>query len=302
MRFVLLIAAAVVAVIAGYAAMQMSGNPAPEPVPVAQETSVAPVNEVMVLISKADIDLGEVVTQDMIDVQPMPKHLVPPGFIVSGTPAADKLVGSVVRSSFKKDEPFILSKLTGFNERGFLAAALPAGKRAVTIPVDAISGVAGYVFPGDRVDIVLTQNVPGDVKVSGIRSSGKPVVTEIVAANAMVLAVNTRDVSGAVNATPTSVTLQVNQEDVQKLRQAEKFGALSLALRSLKDKDGSDIEVATPNDVIIRIIRGVGRGNDSVVIVPDVGPHARPTTSEETSSEKEATVSDNQATYVEDNR
>ena len=84
-------------------------------------------------------------------------------YYTEGSPDADmsKLLGTVVRNPVTAGQPLTRGALVGPNDRGFLAAALGPGMRAVTVPVSATSGVGGFIFPGDRVDMVLTQEVIG---------------------------------------------------------------------------------------------------------------------------------------------
>ena len=107
-------------------------------------------------------------------------HRRPP----DGDPA--KLIGTVVRNPITAGQPITQGSLVGPNDRGFLAAALGPGMRAVTVPVSATSGVAGFVFPGDRVDLVLTQAVAGGGEGPPLR------VSETIVRNLRVLATDQR--------------------------------------------------------------------------------------------------------------
>jgi pilus assembly protein CpaB len=183
----------------------------------------------------------------------------------------------VARGAFSEREPFTESKLANPNDPSFLAATLGANMRAVTIATDAVSGIAGYVFPGDHVDVFITHNIPSEEKnrqLKGFARGGdKPEYTEILVPNARVLAVNVRPATNkelTVN-TPTSITLEVDTDHAQALRLAEKVGTLSLALRPLKDKEVDDsaeparavtltkATVSMQNSVEgVRIVRGAG--------------------------------------------
>jgi pilus assembly protein CpaB len=95
-------------------------------------------------------------------------------------------LGRVVRNEITAGQPITHGALIKPGERGFLAAALGPGMRAVTVPVSNISSVAGFVFPGDRVDIVLTQSVSGG-------GDGQPLkVSETIIRNIRVLATDKR--------------------------------------------------------------------------------------------------------------
>ena len=280
MRFVALLVAAVIAVVAGVAALQMSSKPTADsaltPVASRQNSDVA---TVQVLVARQPIEVGAVLDDAMIEKQPWPSHLVLDGFITSDSPDAT-MAGKVARASFQANEPITRNKIANPNDPSFLAAALPAGMRAVTVATDAISGVAGYVFPGDRVDIIITHNIPNDVEVRSnrqARAMNKPDVSEVLVPNVRVLAVNVRQPAGkeAASSTPSSITLEVREEDVQSIRLAEKVGALSLALRPLKDDPTA--EPSPTRSVMltgvkifggeaasgVRIVRGAGEKQDT---------------------------------------
>src|SRR5690606_39309743 len=85
----------------------------------------------------------------------------------------ESLNGTVVRNAITAGQPLTKGAIVSPGDRGFLAAALGPGMRAITIPVSSLTGVAGLVFPGDRVDLLLTQTIKGDgpeLKVSETRS------------------------------------------------------------------------------------------------------------------------------------
>lgn len=247
MRFIILIIVIVVALIAGFAALQftMEDQPAPAPLPTPTETIVVPeettnIETVDIIVARNDIPIGTIIDDTMLDTQPWPQHLIVPGFIIQGTPEAN-LLGMVSRAEFKAREPVVTSKLANPNDSNFLAASLPKGMRAVTMQVDAISGVAGYIFPGDKVDVLLTHNIPQLLSEDNDGTgTNTPRVAEVIVAGAKVLAVNLRgsgqDPNGNVGP-PNNVSLEISIRDAQRLRLAENNGTLSLALRSLKDED-----------------------------------------------------------------
>ncbi len=178
MRFLLLLVAAVVAIFAGVAALQLSGaQHAADNAPVTgtntmqQSANSANVLTVDVLVARQPIPAGTEITAAMIDRQPWPENLVLDGFIVGNGPDAN-VIGKVTRATLQAREPLIASKLAAPGDSGFLAASLPEGMRAITIALDAITGVAGYVFPGDRIDIILTHDIPGKGKSASAGGGG----------------------------------------------------------------------------------------------------------------------------------
>lgn len=260
MRFVFFIVAAVVVIVAGVVVLRLNQTP-PEPPPVAQAEAPKEVNieTVDVLVARSDIQVGAVVDNSMVDVQPWPKHLVLNGFITNA-PESGGVVGKIVRSPIQAREPFIKTKLANPNDPGFLAAGLPAGMRAITISIDSITGVGGYVFPGDHVDVLFTHNLAGGDKG---QSSGKASVSEVVAPNVRVISVGERAVvdpnSGGAKdaASAKSVTVEVSEEFVQRIRLAEKNGFLSLVLRSIKD-DNSNVPSPSTLSELSKVSGGAG--------------------------------------------
>ena len=273
MRLLLLLVAAVVAILAGVAALQLSGPPPAEKPQAQAQNGVAPdVATVDVLVARAGIPAGTQITPAMIDRQPWPENLVLEGFIVGTTPEAANVVGKITRAPLQPREPLLVSKLAGKDDAGFLAATLPAGMRAITIGTDAITGVAGFVYPGDRVDIVFTHSIPekgaggNRPPAAGLAALGmagsSASVAEVLAANVPVLAVNIRSndagsgfspaagllgsateaigaatgVAGGGSSSPSSLTLQVTDIQAEKIRLAERVGNISVALRSVQDR------------------------------------------------------------------
>jgi pilus assembly protein CpaB len=209
----------------------------------------------------------------MVDKQPWPDHLVLEGFI-TGDVASSGVVGKIARAPVLAREPITLSKLADADQPGFLAYSLKEGMRAMTLATDAVSGIAGYVFPGDRVDVLFVHNLTGE--------SSLPAVSEVIAADVRVLAINLRDpsITSAVSSmvtgsggAPSTITVEVSEEMAQKLRLAEKVGSLSLTLRSIRDKGKGEAVAATHLGSLsheymtggtgesVRIIRGVGEKN-----------------------------------------
>jgi pilus assembly protein CpaB len=165
-------------------------------------------------------------------------------YYVEGQPDGDprKLLGTVVRYQITAGQPVTRGALVGPQDRGFLAAALGPGMRAITVPVNVSSGVAGFVFPGDHVDMVLTQQVQGG-------GDGPPLkVSETIIRNLRVLATDQRvtdkDDDGKTQVkTFSNVTLEVTPRIAEKVAVAQSMGTLSLSLRSIADNT-SELERA----------------------------------------------------------
>jgi pilus assembly protein CpaB len=231
-KLVLLIGALIVAAVTAVTAKNMfSGAGAPS----AAAKPALPAGP-EVLVATRSLPVGTIIDAEAFRFQRWPEGLVQPAYYIKGKPGvrpAD-LVGTVVRNEITAGQPFTQGTLIKPGERGFLAAALGPGMRAVTVAVSATSGVAGFVFPGDRVDIVLTQEVAGG-------GEGTPLkVSETVMRNVRVLATDQRmDAKGedgkAVVQRFSMVTLEVTPKIAEKIAVAQKIGDLSLSLRSLAD-------------------------------------------------------------------
>lgn len=231
-KIALLAGALIVAVTAAFLARSMfADSAAPEATAAAMPN---PQDMPHVLVATKSLPVGTIVSADAYRYQPWPKELVEEAYYIEGKADAEKLVGSVVRTAIAAGQPVTQGSLIQPGDRGFLAAALAPGMRAVTVPVSIQSSVAGFVFPGDRVDLMLTQSVPGG-------GDGAPLkVAETIVRNLRVLATDQRtDAMGEdgkpVVQTYSNVTLEVTPRIAEKISVAQTIGAISLSLRSIAD-------------------------------------------------------------------
>src|SRR5689334_25296359 len=157
-KLVLLIGALIVAAVTAVTAKNMfSGAGAPS----ASARPAVPAGPEVLVATRA-LPVGTIIDAESFRFQMWPEGLVQPAYYIKGQNAnPSDLLGTVVRSEITAGQPITTGSLIKPGERGFLAAALGPGMRAVTVPVSVTSGVAGFVFPGDRVDLVLTQAVEG---------------------------------------------------------------------------------------------------------------------------------------------
>jgi pilus assembly protein CpaB len=152
-----------------------------------------------------------------------------------------------VRNPITAGEPITQGSLVAPGDRGFLAAALGPGMRAVTIPVSARTGVAGFVFPGDHIDLVLTQTVKG-TEQQPLKAS------ETIIRNLRVLATDQsatqEQVEGKTKVKAFStVTVEVTPKIAEKIAVAQTIGTLSLSLRSLADNSAELEQAIASGDV-----------------------------------------------------
>jgi pilus assembly protein CpaB len=186
-----------------------------------------------ILVATRALPVGTIIEPDSFRYQPWPKDLIENAYYLKGEADPASLSGTVVRSPVTAGQPVTKGALVKPGDRGFLAAALGPGMRAVTVPVSAQSGVAGFVFPGDRIDLVLTQTVEGG-DGPALRAS------ETIVRNLRVLATDqrtsTEDADGKKEVkTFSTVTLETTPRIAEKIAVAQSVGALSLSLRSIAD-------------------------------------------------------------------
>ncbi|GAA4020402.1 hypothetical protein GCM10022280_20960 [Sphingomonas swuensis] len=189
-----------------------------------------------ILVARKALPVGTLIDAESFQFQPWPAELMQQAYYTDGAPDANvtKLIGMVVRNPVTAGQPLTRGTLVGPQDRGFLAAALSPGMRAITVPVNDTTGVAGFIFPGDRVDMVLTQSVEGG-------GDGPPLrVSETIVRNLRVLATDQRVDSKGEDGRPlvktfANVTMEVTPKIAEKIAVAQSLGGLSLALRSLAD-------------------------------------------------------------------
>lgn len=243
-KVILLVCALMIAAVTAFMARSMfAGGGGGAPKAVAQKP--VPTGPKVIVATRA-LPVGTILTADSIRYQPWPAELIEEAYFIQKEGEADattNLIGTVVRNPITAGQPVTQGSLVAPGDRGFLAAALSPGMRAVSVPVSALTGVAGFVFPGDRVDLVLTQNVNG-------AGTGQPLkVSETVIRNLRVLATDQRstpnkDEQG--NTKPSKyklVTLEVTPRLAEKIAVAQTIGTLSLSLRALAD-NSAELEQA----------------------------------------------------------
>ena len=202
-----------------------------------------------VLVAQRALPVGTIITADAVAYQAWPKDMVQDAYFLNGEADVTKLLGTVVRFNVTAGEPITQGSLVSPGDRGFLAAALGPGMRAVTVPVSAKTGVAGFVFPGDHVDLVLTQTVNAQ--------EGEPLrASETILRNLRVLATDQSSESSTENGKTVvrefkTVTLEVTPKIGEKIAVAQTIGTLSLSLRAIADNQGELERAIAAGDVSI---------------------------------------------------
>jgi len=199
-----------------------------------QAAPQAPVKKIYVLVADSDMPTGSFVKEENLTWQVWPDEKLHPSYLTKEKTEVKDVVGAVVRRAIAAGEPVTNSRILMPGDRGFLAAVLRPGYRAVAVRVDATSSISGLVFPGDRVDILLTHSVKnGEIQ----RRASETVLT-----NVRILAIdqktNDTDESPKVG---KNATLEVTPKQAEMLAVLSELGKLSFALRSLA-KDEAELE------------------------------------------------------------
>jgi pilus assembly protein CpaB len=181
-----------------------------------------------VVVAASALRFGNPLSSSNLRETPWPEGALPEGSFSS---IQDMLAAGkrIVLAPIEPNEPVLASKLTGPGQRATLSAVLHEGMKAVTVRVSDIEGVAGFVLPGDRVDILLTRRVD------------KGGTTDVVLQNTRVLAIDQlADERTDKPAVVKAVTVEVDTLAAQKLTLASQVGTLSLALRKAGEAIASD--------------------------------------------------------------
>nr|WP_298930155.1 Flp pilus assembly protein CpaB [uncultured Erythrobacter sp.] len=195
-----------------------------------------------IVVATQPIAFGTPITSTNTRLANWPSNAVPEGAF--GTIEAATQGGRVALRPLVAGEPVLANKVSGEGGRASLAAALPDDLRAVSIPVNAIAGVGGFVRAGDVVDVMLTRQIPGE----GATPTDK--MTTVVLENVQVLATdqsaNDNETAAAV---ATTATLQTDLIGSQKLALATQIGTLSLTLRNVENQIVGGTRAVVPRDL-----------------------------------------------------
>jgi pilus assembly protein CpaB len=223
-----------IAVLAGGVAALLAGrsNKPAAPLQVAAPTNVETVD---VLVAKSEIAMGQTVKAEDLGWQVWPREAASAHFVRrSDKPnAVENLAGSIARTPFVVGEPIREAKLIKGNNAGFLAAMLPAGKRAISTEISPETGAGGFILPNDRVDVILTRRDREAEK----RGRVDVHVSEVILSDVRVLAIDqtVQEKDGQKVVVGKTATLELGPRQAETLALSRQLGTLTLALRSLAD-------------------------------------------------------------------
>ncbi len=226
-RQLIVLVIAAIAAVGALLLIRGFGREAPEP------EAATPSTGEQVLVAARDIGQGAALTPGDLAVASFPPETVSPGFVsVSAQPSAQTdYVGAVTRRAFVQGEPIIVSAVVQPDGRGFMAAQLDPGFRAVAIEVAPETAAGGYIQPNDRVDVIMT--------VKYDEGSREIVNSRIVLEDVRVLALGpdteTQTEGEGPETIPADVAvLELTAEDARILAQADRAGEIHLALRGVQ--------------------------------------------------------------------
>lgn len=197
-----------------------------------------------ILVAKEDLPAGTLLKPEQLRWQAWPDSGLASTYILKGKKTPEDFAGAVIREGVAAGQPILESLVVKPGESGFLAAVLAPDTRAISVSINATTGISGFVFPGDRVDLILTQNIkePGENNEAVRRAS------ETVLTNVRVIAVDqSANDQTDKPAVAKNITLEVTPKQAEIVTLVSEIGKLSLSLRSIV-RDDSDPANGKDND------------------------------------------------------
>ena len=233
-------------------------------VPVVQVTEKAPAPLTRYLVAARPLKAGTLTRDE--DFRSDPLDSVPSGAIRDTPDERIRLLGSLVRKNLDTGSPVTSGNVLPRGDRGFLASVLEPGTRAISIKVDAETGVSGLIKPGDYVDVVLTQ-------VAEKADLARRALSETLLQNVRIIAIDQEIQGGQTNKATAgkvaqTVSLQLAPEQVQRIEVAKHLGTLSLAMRAAVElRDTADSRTISSCDVSAEIARQNAIAGQSAAVV-----------------------------------
>ena len=247
------------------------------------QTVSAPAPTARILVAAKDLPVGTILTTELVEWQPWPENGVNEAYFESGKKKLKDVEGKVVRAPITRGEPMTASAIVAQGERGFLAAVLTPGMRAVTVKLSPVASVGGFIFPGDRVDVILTHTIE-------VSRAEKYTAAETVFQNVRVLAVDQRSAAqGEKIQVAKTATIEVTPKMAEKVAMLGKLGTLSLSLRSLTN-DGTYTVAADPDSPPISLTTTHTLGHEVSRFLPAMDEKAATSTVRVSRGNKISTV------------
>lgn len=227
-----------------------------------------------IVVATQPIAFGDPLTTENVRLQNFPAGSVPQGAFRTINAALQG--GRVAVRPIVPGEPVLADKVSGADGRAVLAANLTEGMRAVSIPVNDVTGVSGFARPGDTVDVLLTRTMAGD------GAGAQDIMTDVILERVKVLAIDqVADEKNTEAKVGKTAVVEVDLFGAQKLALAGRLGTLSLALRNVENNQPSPLTTVTVRDLgaggLMRPIRArqvqtAGMATPQVIALPSVQP------------------------------
>lgn len=204
-----------------------------------------------VLVAAADIVPGTPIDPEMLRWQPWPQDALTENYITRGAmpDAAEAFVGKAVRTQVLRGEPIHLGKLAP-GDAGLLSVMLTEGSRAVAVRISADTTAGGFILPNDRVDVLHTRVRQGP--------DGQPdASSRAILRKVRVLAIDQSIDADTGSVVGKTATLELSPDEAETLVAAEAAGAITLALRSVKDASEPELEIAEHQPVQVRTVKAI---------------------------------------------
>jgi pilus assembly protein CpaB len=211
-----------------------------------QQPVVQQMPSTMVLVAKGPLAAGQFLRPENLRWQAWPNDGISTNYMVQGQHSLEEFIGAVVRSSLSDGDPITATRVVKPGDRGFLAVVLDPGHRAVTVNLTPSSGVAGFILPGDHVDLIATMTIPNVDNGRKGGSSRQNMASETVLRDVRVLALDQRldDQNKEVQGPAKTATLEVTPKEAEIIGVVSELGKLSLSLRSLATNVGDEVAAA----------------------------------------------------------
>ena len=208
-----------------------------------QQAAQAPQIE-QVLVAAQPLPAGSLLQPAQIGAATIPLNGAPTDVLVDTPQNRAGLTGSMVRTELAPGAPILNSEVIHPGDHGFLAAVLAPGMRAVTVSVDNVTGANGLIWPGDNVDVLLTQSIGG-------APDAKSIAAEVVLSNVRVIASGAqviKDASAGASGGPPvqTVTLEVTPDQASRCLVATNLGKLSLIVHSAETNPNGTQQASAP--------------------------------------------------------
>jgi len=255
LRVMLVISMLLSAASLGYLALQVFAPPPPAaPVQVAADPTPLPPPppaRTRILVAQRPLPAGTLLKDEDFMVREVPNADMPEGGFAANNDSRTELRGALLRRYLDPNEPVLRGDVLRPRDRGFLAAVLRPGMRAISIGVDQVTGTAGLIWPGDQVDLILSQEL-AEAPVSQ-RVTGETVLQDV-----RIIAVDQQIAQGAggseapVGRVARTVTLELTPDQAERVVVASALGRLSLAVRAMaptEDAEGERAPTTFASDV-----------------------------------------------------